>query len=342
MQKNESLLLFGLAILLIVVSFFIVRPFSTGLLSGIILSYLFYPMYAFLYKKTNSQRFSAGVTTAIAIILLSVIFGLILNTAAKEGQEVYSRTQTFLASDAVRCQPSACSFAILAKPEVQEGIQELVSKGTASMSNIVSNFFLSLPSVILNLIVAIFTLFYLFRDGPELYSRIIHALPVAQSHRARIAKQLSDVTYATMYGAIVVAIIQGVLGGIGFWVLGFPSPVVATMLIAVFALIPVLGAWVVWLPVALSAIIDGLGGTETGLVTKGITLLVYGTLVISGIDNLLKPKLIGERAGVHPVLIMIGGLGGLFLFGPLGFIIGPITLALLKTGFEIYERERNE
>ena len=340
MQKNESSLLFGLAILLIVISFFIVRPFSTGLLSGIILSYLFYPMYAFFYKKTNSQRFSAGVTTTAAIILLSILFGLILNTAAKEGQEVYSRTQTFLASAAVRCDPSTCAFAILAKTEVQEGIQDLVSKGTAAMSNALSNFFLSLPSVILNSIVAVFTLFYLFRDGPELYTRIIHALPVTQSHRARIAKQLSDVTFATMYGAIVVAIIQGVLGGIGFWILGFPSPVVATMLIAVFALIPVLGAWVVWLPVAISAIIDGLGSTETGLVTKGIILLVYGTLVISGIDNILKPKLIGERAGVHPVLIMIGGLGGLFLFGPLGFIIGPITLALLKTGFEIYERER--
>jgi predicted PurR-regulated permease PerM len=144
------------------------------------------------------------------------------------------------------------------------------------------------------------------------------------------------------YGNITIAIMQGILGAIGFMIFGVPSPILWGFVMVLFALIPYFGTAVVWLPAALNLIFSGYLQNNSSLTTRGIFLIVYGVLVISSIDNILKPKLIGAKANVHPILVLIGVLGGLSLFGFVGLFLGPMMLALLMTFIDIYEEEKDE
>jgi len=150
------------------------------------------------------------------------------------------------------------------------------------------------------------------------------------------------VTFAVFYGNIFVAIIQGILGGVGFFVLGVESPVLWGFVMILFALIPYFGTAIIWLPAALNLLFKGYLENDASYTARGIILIVYGILVISSIDNILKPRLIGSKAQVHPVLVLLGVLGGLSLFGFIGLILGPVMLALLMTFVDIYEEEKAE
>ena len=146
--------------------------------------------------------------------------------------------------------------------------------------------------------------------------------------------------HAIVYGSIVVALIQGTLGGIGFWIVGIPSPILWGILMSLFALIPMVGTGIIWVPASLGMAAYGYLSGDTVMVWKAIGLFIYGVFVIAGIDNVLKPKIIGERAHVHPVIILLGVLGGLKFFGIVGFAVGPLILAIFITFLEIYEYEK--
>ncbi|MDP3765715.1 MAG: AI-2E family transporter, partial [Nanoarchaeota archaeon] len=150
------------------------------------------------------------------------------------------------------------------------------------------------------------------------------------------------VTYGVFYGNITIAIVQGILGIIGFALLGVPSPILWGFVMMLFALVPYFGSAIIWLPAALNLIFIGYLQNDSSLIIRGTILIAYGVLVISTIDNILKPKLIGSKAKIHPILVLIGVLGGLSLFGFIGFILGPLMLALLVTFIDVYEKEKTE
>ena len=147
-------------------------------------------------------------------------------------------------------------------------------------------------------------------------------------------------TSAVIYGSLIIAIIQGMLGGIGFWVVGLPSPLIWAIVMIFAALIPYIGSSIIWFPAALILIFSGYVDSEPILIIKGAGLILYGTFIIGLIDNILKPKIIGDKGGLHPVLVLLGVIGGLNLLGFIGIIIGPIILAMLVTFIKIYEEEK--
>lgn len=153
---------------------------------------------------------------------------------------------------------------------------------------------------------------------------------------AYILSRLSEIVHGVVYGYLMIALIQGGLGALGFFIFGVTSPIFWGLIMALFALIPILGTGVVWIPASLILFFDGMIQSSNWLMFKGVGLFLYGILIISTIDNILKPKLISEKAKVHPVIIMIGVFGGLLLFGPLGVIIGPLVLAMTQVVFETY------
>ena len=154
--------------------------------------------------------------------------------------------------------------------------------------------------------------------------------------------KFSEVTSAVLYGNISTALMQGILGGLGFWIIGMSSPILWGFVMMLFALVPYFGTAIVWLPAALNLIFIGYLQNDNSSTIRGIILVAYGILVISSIDNILKPRLIGAKGKVHPVLVLLGVLGGLSLFGFIGLILGPVMLALLMTFVGIYEEEKAE
>lgn len=350
-KTNDLVVRILLLAVLLVVGFVIIKPFINALLAAVILAYIFYPLYKRSLKYIKHPSLNAFVITILALLIITVPLVFIFNSATGEAHFLYMRARQRLAMDnlaGVQCaadDPSiTCKFTnwfneFTSSDEIQSRIKELLSNTITWFADKASALVLALPGAILNFIIILFTMFYLLQTGPKLFDRLFKLVPVKQTHHKRIKKQLSDIMYATVYGAVIVSIIQGILGSIGFWFFGLSSPILWGIIMAILAIIPVIGTWLVWIPAGLGLLLDGFIGGESGFVMKGILLLLYGAFIIQSVDYFAKPKIIGARAKVHPVIIMIGALGGLFVFGPIGFIIGPVILALVKVAFEIYEHE---
>jgi len=179
----------------------------------------------------------------------------------------------------------------------------------------------------------LFTAFYLFRDGPALLERLRRGLPLDEVYREGLFYIAHNVLYATVYSSFVVALVQGLLGGITFAVLGIQAPLFWGVAMGLFSLLPAVGPWLIWLPAALVFLLEGKWG-------YAIALLVVGVLVISLVDNILRPALISGRAQMNGLLVFISILGGIAAFGVLGLVLGPILVALGVALIEHYTAAR--
>ena len=353
MKKEEYFKYFFLVLFALIayLSYKIAQPFVGAILASFVLAYTFYPVYKWLVKRIKSPTASGIIISLTLIVLLIAPIFFFANTLVTDARVGYVLIKQKLATGnifGVACPDSVTSFActvtgplktILADPTTNAYLQESISKGTNFVLKQVSDFLISIPTIALNLVVTFFLMFYLFIDGEKLITRARKLIPLSPGHQNHIIKKIQDVTFAVIYGSLIVALIQGALGGLGFWMFGVGSPLLWGLLMAILALVPLVGTAMVWLPAGLFLIVVGSSDGNTDMVWRGIGLLLWGTLVVSTVDNLLKPKIIGERAGVHPGLILIGALGGLATIGFIGFVIGPLVLGLLKTFIDIYERD---
>lgn len=229
---------------------------------------------------------------------------------------------------------------LLVNPRYRLQAEKIVRTFTNQVLESSSALIFRLPSLILNLFIAFFTSYYLFKDGKALIKKLKRLLPLKLHHQKHVFTQLGQTTHAIIYGSIIIALIQGALGAIGFLIVGLDSPIIWGLVMSVFALVPLVGTTIIWGPAGLLLLANGYISGDTIQMGKGIGLLIYGALVISTIDNILKPKIIGDRTQIHPVLILLGVLGGIKFFGPIGLLAGPLFLALAITFLEIYEREK--
>lgn len=167
----------------------------------------------------------------------------------------------------------------------------------------------------------IFTMYYLFRDGERMRAAAYDIMPLSDEKAHEILDRTGEVIGASVYGVLIIAVIQGALGGLAFWVLGLPSPLLWGVVMIFLSMIPMLGAFIVWVPAAIYLALTGDWG-------KAIMLAVWGALVIGSVDNFLRPKLVGERTRLHELLVFFSVLGGLQVFGVLGIVLGPVIVAI--------------
>ena len=179
----------------------------------------------------------------------------------------------------------------------------------------------NIASGIIKAFFVVFTMYYLFRDGDRIVSKLPAALPLERRQSEAIISRTRDVVSASVYGIVVIASLQGLLGGLAFWILGIPSPLLWAVLMTFVCMIPVLGSFLVWLPLAIYL-------AATGHWTKAILLVIWGGLVISTIDNFLRPKWMKNQTRLHELLVFFSVLGGISVFGLLGIILGPVVLAI--------------
>jgi predicted PurR-regulated permease PerM len=182
---------------------------------------------------------------------------------------------------------------------------------------------------LLNLFVMAYAMFFFFRDGRKIIDKIFYYMPLNHEDEERLLERLRSVTRATIKGTLVIGIIQGALAGLAFWVAGIDGAAFWGTMMAVLSIVPGIGAALVWVPAVIYLFI-------TGQTITAVLLLAWCAAVVGTIDNILRPALVGKDAQMPDLLILIGTLGGLFLFGPIGFIVGPIVCALFLTVWEIY------
>jgi predicted PurR-regulated permease PerM len=180
--------------------------------------------------------------------------------------------------------------------------------------------------------VMFFALYYLFKDGDMIIRKIMQISPLKDKQEQVLIDKFVEISRATLKGTLVIALIQGTLTGLVLWGIGVPSSALLGVIATFVSLIPMLGPVFVWAPVAIILLL-------LGQIWQGIVLIFLGTVVISLIDNILRPKLVGDDSGLHPLLIFISTFGGLALFGLIGFLVGPVIIAMFIAILHIYQTE---
>jgi len=213
--------------------------------------------------------------------------------------------------------------------------QDFLAERLQSMSGTIANRTLGvvggLAGAIVQIFFIIFTMYYFFRDGENIRHGIYNMMPVSKTESHEIFERTRDVISASVYGVVVIAVIQGAIGGITFWLLGIPSPLLWSVVMTVLCLIPLLGAFVVWVPAAIYL-------AATGAYLKAGILVFVGAVIIGSIDNFLRPRLVGEKTRLHELLIFFSVLGGLQVFGVLGIVLGPVVVVITLALIDVLRR----
>ncbi len=351
MQKEDryrNFFLFTL-VLIGIGSIIMIAPFLTSVVGGAVLAFIFSPLYRFMSHKFNSKGIAALITVILIIVIVAVPSVILVKNLTREAQESYIfLKQEILGGKLIEghcleesfiCDTVNSVNSLMREPDTRQYLLGLLNTVIQNFTSKISSTLVSIPRLIINALIVLFTTYYLLIDGKNLIHRLALMIPIHPRHQHQIINQFSEVTYALIYGSFIVALTQGILGAFGFWLFGIKGFLWWGVLMTILALLPFLGTAIVWFPASLFLMLNGYIQGETALVARGIGLLIYGTLIISTADNILKPYIIAGRARVHPLLVLIGVFAGLYLFGFIGLIIGPFVLSLFQTLFEIYERE---
>lgn len=323
------------AVVVLVLAFLIVRPFLVAILSAAALAYIFYPLYLLILKtlpkKLRVKEIGSILTCLIIILLVLVPVSFVTVLLSYEVKHGYLFLQNFMQSQ----QPLNNLPPFLSQwsgylPQFKEIMTDLASQ----LIDLIQGILKGIPSVILNIFITVFSMYYFLKHGKDIYNFFSGLVPLPEGRYKQLLLRFDDLSRGMILGQILVGIVQGILAWLGFLVVGVPNPVLLGVLTAIISVIPLLGAVIVWLPVVLYLAVVGM---MTGVYWKAIALLLYGTFVVSTIDNILKPKIVGDRANIHPLVILLGILGGIPLFGIPGILIGPMILTIFDVVIEIYK-----
>ncbi|CAH1692137.1 AI-2E family transporter [Hyphomicrobiales bacterium] len=321
-------------------------PLSGALLWAIILAILFNPLYRRLLRHFGGRANLAAAISLLACVFIVIIPGAVVVAAlAQEAAALYERVSrsNFDISNGLEgiraylprfVLDALSTFDIGSLEELQQRLTaflaqaaQFIASRALSIGQGTAQFFVSIG-------VMLYVLFFLFRDGSKLAVTIRRASPLNAHQTDHILGKFSAVVKATVKGNVIIALIQGAIGGIAFWALGIEAALLWGVLMAILSLLPAVGAFLVWGPASAYLMLSG-------QYTQGFVLLAVGILVISMIDNLLRPPLVGAGTKLPDYLILVSTLGGLSLFGLNGFVIGPLIAALFVAVWSLFIEDRS-
>jgi predicted PurR-regulated permease PerM len=323
----------------------ILWPFYGAVFWATMLAILFAPLYRRLLQRMGNRRTLAALATLIIILVIVILpSGLITGLLLQEGLSVYGRIQTGELSfgrylqqilDALPAWGSGLldRFGLTSLRAVQEKFSAGMMKGIQFIGGQALNIGQNTLDFVVNFFVMLYLLFFLLRDGGALARRIKNALPLQDDLQRNLSGKFTNVIRATIKGNIVIAIIQGALGGLIFWILSIQAPVLWGVVMAFLSLLPAVGSAMVWLPVAVYMLV-------TGAMWQGVVLIAYGVLVIGLVDNVLRPMLVSKDTKLPDYVVLISTLGGMSIFGFNGFVIGPIIAAMFIAVWDVVAASR--
>ena len=333
-------------IVLVTVAFlWLLSPYYGAILWAVILAILFEPLQRGLENRLDSRRNLAAALSVLACICVVVIPGtLILAALANEAAGLYTRISTREFDPGTmlaQLQGALPSFVwkVLAALDLGDmaQLQSRLTSFLLEFSKTVANRAIIIgqntAQFVISLGVMLYLLFFLFRDGVALAARIRKASPLGARETDQLLDKFTSVMKATVKGNVTIAAIQGVIGGVTFWMLGIQAALLWGVLMAVLSLLPAVGAGLVWVPAAAYLLL-------TGAYLKGAILLAIGTLVISTVDNLLRPPLVGKGTMLPDYAVLISTVGGLSLIGMNGFVLGPLIVALFVAAWSLFSDDK--
>ncbi len=344
MQQLETRT-FLLFLLIVTVGFLmILKPFFGTIFWSCAITVIFYPMQTRLIKYFNGRPNTSALLTLSACMLVVVLpVTILVSSVVAEGADYYKKLESGEVDPTRYIEQVRTAFPAVQKTLDRVGIDFAKVKESALSVTMSSGKWLAQNALsigqntfklLLNICLMLYLTFFLLRDGNYLLELLIRALPLGDARERMLFAKFGEVTRATIKGNLVIALIQGSLGGLIFWALGIPGALLWAVVMAVLSLIPAVGPAIVWAPVALYLF-------ATGANVKAMVLIAFGMGVIGLVDNILRPILVGRDTKLPDYIVLLSTLGGLALFGINGFVIGPLVAALFIAFWGIFIREVN-
>ncbi len=309
-----------------VLTFFILKPIIIPIIFGLLFAYIFSPLYRKIKTKVKGKNIPALLLLLGLVVLIAIPMFYIVPILVNQAFDTYVLIQNVNMNEIVGgfIQSDISSTIAI-------NLDNLIGQIFSGFLNQFKNMLINLPSMLLLFAVFLFTFYFAIRDSDDLREYISTLSPFSDSTEKKFLKEFRGITNAIVFGQVFIGIIQGLAVGVGLFFLGVPKTLILTFIASIVSMIPVLGSWIVWMPVGLFLIF-------TGQTFNGIFLLLYGALFVSTIDNLIRPYILSKQSNLPIALSVIGTIGGLYFFGIAGLVLGPLVLAYVLIIIEFYQQ----
>jgi predicted PurR-regulated permease PerM len=321
-ERHRNILLFVILILFGYWSFLILQPFVSYIILGIILAFLWHPIYRWLAARMNDA--SAAILSLIIILLLIIIPSILL-TASLIGQannayqaaadsgitgaSIFERLQTFTRFD------------------ITPYFNEALNTGKNAVAAAIPALITSTSGILVGLVVFFFVFYYALKEGRDWYHGASNALPIKKAYKKRLTHEIESMTRALFYGQVLTAVLIGIGCGAVFMLLGIPNALFWGFIMMLLAFLPLLGAPIVYIPAGIILIFQDRWAA-------GVGIILLCTVIIFLVEYIVRPKFVSRTSEIHPLIVIIGALGGIYFLGFIGFLVGPLILGIFMTLLE--------
>ena len=324
-EKVSKYIFIIILLILSYLAFKLAQPFLTYIFLGMILTIAVYPFYLWFCKRIKNRKLGSMIAIVLILLIIIIPSFIIISALAKQtvgfinsfDQSYFDKVNKYVVN------------VLGPRADLRENFNQFMTEikniAVKSAVSIAS----SVADIALGLFVMFFMMYYGFVEGAGWLMNLKEFIPFNKERKEKLVRRIKDVTQGVLYGQIFVALLQGALGGLGFFIIGIKNPVFWGFIMTILAFIPVVGTGLVWVPAGIIELINH-------NVLGGVFIFAFGFFMIAGIDNFLKPKIISGKAKIHPIIALIGVLGGLKVFGLFGMIIGPVIAALFITTAEFF------
>ncbi len=334
-ERLGQLLFYAAVILIGYLAFLVVQPFLVPLGWAGVLSVAIQPVFRELATRIGRPR-AAAVCVLIVLLLLVLPVWLLVDALISEGAQAVTALQAAVSTTPPERMVKVWAWVqshvpVLAPERLSETVGSLAQQMGAFAASSSGRLLGGLAVLLLDLVLALFALFFFLRDAPSIVRLLRGFLPFHDQQRDNVVKQVEDLVYASVIAGLAVAAVQGFLGGVGFWIVGVRAPVVWGTVMAFMSLVPLVGASIVWAPVAIWFLL-------TGDVTRAVVLIAIGGGLVGMADNILRPLLLTGRSSMNGLVTFVALLGGMSAFGLIGLVFGPVIVAIAAALLSAYLR----
>jgi predicted PurR-regulated permease PerM len=347
-KKMARYFLLGALMLTAVFFFNMVKIFILPVFLAAVFSGLFYPLYRVILKFTGNRR-SVSSFLCCFVIILGILIPLYVigDLVAREAVVLYEKTEDSVRDFIVSVEAGdsklvsgllesrAVRMLGLDKIDWQAGIEDVIKNSAAQLGSVINKATRETFMLVMHVFILLFAMYYFFKDGERIVETIKYLSPLDERYEDEFIKKFSSVSRATIKGVLVIAVIKGTLGGLTFWLFGVTAPILWGVVMVFLSIIPLIGVWLVMIPAGIVMMV-------MGDVWQGIAVILIATVFIGNIDNVLNPILVGRDTGMHELLIFLSTIGGLSVFGIMGFLVGPIIASMFVTLLHVYGIEFRE
>ena len=330
----HTLLLMALTVAGIYVCFQLAAPFIQAFTWALALAVLFTPLYRRFEKRIKHPNLTAAICVLAAALIVVVpaafVAQRILGEAASGAETVKTMIESGEWQRVLNANPHMAPVGHWI--EQQFDLPGIINNAATWLTSTAASFVQGSVLQLISVVLTFYMFYYFLRDRSAILDTLRSLSPLTGADMDRMFDGISDTVHATVYGTFAVSLVQGTLGGLMFWWLDLPSPLLWGVVMAMLAVVPVLGAFIVWIPAAIFLFLDGSEG-------KALLLALWGAIVVGGIDNLLYPMLVGSRLRMHTILAFVSIVGGLIVFGPSGLILGHVIFTVTRILLEIWSSQ---